>query len=414
MLFTVGRQTAFGFVTPQIVLFLASLGGPGRDVLIGLWSVIHFFPKFANAAQTSFGDALRGTGAQFRIFDVHVRQDYRRRSSILFRYYPALIRASLAAAHRSLQPVDGKAPDAVVISSDVEVIAFTIMRLWLHVARPAVVFLPFILTQRRSPLVNRLRLFYYRAIIRQVALAICHSQQEVNDYRRMFAGCGAEFAFIHWGCFVPSEADIIAAAGPLPRRQGHGIVVSAGKSGRDYPTLVAATSGLDCRTIIVSNDMASLVGVKQRGNVDIMQQCFGMDYLWQLLRADVVVVPLRVNDISAGQMVFVQAMALGRPLIVTAAASVGDYLEDGKTALLVPVGDKEALRAAITRLLSDRPLAEQLGRNARASFMSKLSEDRHIRQLVDTVQTHCGINPGIPGGPQAQLGQCSQTQLEIK
>lgn len=32
--------------------------------------------------------------------------------------------------------------------------------------------------------------------------------------------------------------------------------------------------------------------------------------------------------------------------------------------LLVPVGDKNALAAAINRLIEDRKLAEQLGRNA--------------------------------------------------
>ena len=366
--------------------------------------MIHFFPKFADADASPFGDALRATGAATRVFPVPVRQNYRKRSSILFRYYPALIAASVRAARTSL--FADPPPHAVVLSSDVEVFVFGLLRLWPGAAKARIVFLPFIFTDRASASVRRLRAIYYRAVMRMVSLAICHSRQEVDRYAGVFAGCGARFVFIPWGCHVPSAAEIVAAVGPLPPRSPGGVVVSAGKSGRDYPTLVAATRDLDCETVIVSNVDSSLLGVERSGKVEVLGACFGLEYLWQLLRADVVVVPLAIGNISAGQMVFIQAMALGRPVIVTGIQSVSDYLEDGRTALLVPLGDVAGLRAAIVRVLGDPALAAALGRNGQAEFRAALSEDRHLGRVVDAVEALCGIRtaPAMTGETLPHVG----------
>ncbi len=355
--------------------------------------MIHFFPRFSKrAGDTPFGDALRALGVAHRIIGTDVPQAYRTRLQLLLIGYPKLALSALSTAARSLLSRTGPPPDAAVISSDVEVLMFALVRALPFAARPRLVFTPFIYTQRTSSAVNHVRLLYYRFVMRRVSCAVCHSRLEVERYQALFAGCRTEFVFVPWGGYVPAPDEVLArasnqpAVGRLPR------VVSAGRSGRDYPALVRATENLSCHTVVICNERPALGGVTASETVEVLTACFGMDCLAQLLVAAVVVVPLRVEDISAGQMVLIQTMALGRPLVVTRTPTICDYLRDGDTALLVPRGDDCALTAAIKHLLDDPVAATKMGRRAQADYHARFSIEAHLRALVQVIESHCGMS----------------------
>jgi len=60
-----------------------------------------------------------------------------------------------------------------------------------------------------------------------------------------------------------------------------------------------------------------------------------------------------------------EAMACGRPAVVTDAGGMAEMVEDGRSGLCVPAGSPEALEAAIERLVTEPSLAQQLGAGAR-------------------------------------------------
>lgn len=61
-------------------------------------------------------------------------------------------------------------------------------------------------------------------------------------------------------------------------------------------------------------------------------------------------------------LAILEAMALGRPVVATNVGGIPEMVVDGVTGLLVPPHDPAALAVAITRLLTDHPLADTLAR----------------------------------------------------
>jgi glycosyltransferase involved in cell wall biosynthesis len=86
-----------------------------------------------------------------------------------------------------------------------------------------------------------------------------------------------------------------------------------------------------------------------------------------LAAADAIVAPYRDTLINRAKCPakVVQAMALGRPVVTSRVGQNLEYVEDGRSGLLVEPGDASELARALRTVLSDRALAAKLGRNAR-------------------------------------------------
>ena len=102
-------------------------------------------------------------------------------------------------------------------------------------------------------------------------------------------------------------------------------------------------------------------------------------------RARFVVLPLPYYTYSFGQMSLLIAQALGKAVIVTRVPGLLDYVEDGKTALLVDPYDVDDMRRKIAFLLSNPQVADELGREARKAAVSKYSEKQMSLGLRDAV-----------------------------
>ena len=99
------------------------------------------------------------------------------------------------------------------------------------------------------------------------------------------------------------------------------------------------------------------------------------------LRADAVDVAAAADVVTLTStreglgLTLIEAMAAGTPVIGTAVGGIPDVVDDGRTGLLVPPGDAEALAAAIERLLDDREEAARLARAAREEVASRFGVD---------------------------------------
>ena len=95
----------------------------------------------------------------------------------------------------------------------------------------------------------------------------------------------------------------------------------------------------------------------------------------------------------------IQAMLVGLPVVTTSAGSIGELALDGKTALVVPGQDVQALRGAIAQLLAEPALRVRLGSAARDHCVQRYSLE-HMLDRMESIFRGVVIG-AIPVVPEA-------------
>jgi len=98
----------------------------------------------------------------------------------------------------------------------------------------------------------------------------------------------------------------------------------------------------------------------------------------QLARAAVFCLPSHAEGLP---MAMLEAMAAGKPVLVTPVGGIPEAVRDGDNGLLVPVRDPAALAQALASLLGDAALARRIGLRARATIVARFSTEVVIGKL---------------------------------
>src|SRR5919204_55433 len=163
-----------------------------------------------------------------------------------------------------------------------------------------------------------------------------------------------------------------------------GLVFAGGDSMRDYQPLVEAARLVPAPVVIASRH-------RLRGPLPANVRAGPLPharFMRMLHRASIVVVPFP-NKLprSAGQQTYLNAMALGKLAIVTDGPGVTDYLEDGRTALIVPPGDAAALADALRWALdpANGPAIARIREQGRAVAHARFTPEAYVTRLLGVV-----------------------------
>jgi glycosyltransferase involved in cell wall biosynthesis len=96
-------------------------------------------------------------------------------------------------------------------------------------------------------------------------------------------------------------------------------------------------------------------------------------------RAAVVVVPSRGEGFG---MVALEAMERGRAVVASDVGGLPEIVADGRSGLLVPPGDVEALARAIVELAGDPVRAAELGAAGRVRALQEFSQERCTERIA--------------------------------
>lgn len=178
-------------------------------------------------------------------------------------------------------------------------------------------------------------------------------------------------------------------SGEADRQYGQGLhLFSGGNSQRDFSLLQEAVRGLEVPVVVASSWTPDTVQpdfeVAERTHTDFM-------HLMATSRA--VVLCLEPGERSTGQQTYLNAMALGRPTIVTDSDGVRDHIEDQITGVVVQP-TVEALRAAVRDVLDPlrHDFYQAMGDRARDAVLSSFTDEAYRRRLLEIVGPSVSAN----------------------
>jgi len=178
---------------------------------------------------------------------------------------------------------------------------------------------------------------------------------------------------------IPDGVPLIVMVARLERVKGHEIFFKAlakvAAASPDIRALCACderTPGEFDKTVRLARELGcgenllSFTGM--RGDVEKI-----------LAAADMVALPSLGSEGST--RVGLEAGASGKPVVASSVGCLPEVIIDGKTGLIVPPADPDALAAALSSLINDLARAKALGAAARARVVELYDEKRMIERL---------------------------------
>jgi phosphatidylinositol alpha-1,6-mannosyltransferase len=247
-----------------------------------------------------------------------------------------------------------------------------------------------------------------RAALRRAACVLANSRFTAGLVQR--AGVPAErIAIVHPGCDVErfrplppdpdvrrrllgarSKGPVILTVGGLVARKGHDMVIRALPRVRrrvpDVTYLVVGDGPERARLDALATELGVRGHVVFGGTVPAptLPQVYAL--------CDVFVMPSREepesNNVEGFGLVFLEANACAKPVVGGRSGGVAEAIVDGVTGLLVNPTVEDSIAESIVQLLSDRELAQRLGRQGRDRVCREFSWVRvaqRVRSILDDV-----------------------------
>lgn len=175
---------------------------------------------------------------------------------------------------------------------------------------------------------------------------------------------------------VPTEAPLVVCVARLsPEKDVRTLV-------RAMEPVAHAVAGATCVVAGEGGERAELEAlVRQLGLADRVRLIgFCRDSLSLMAAGDLFVLPSVTESFG---LVLLEAMSVNRPVVATGAGGPREIVEHGRTGLLVPPGDPQAMTQAMIDLLRSPERRLEMGRQARARFESEYTAGRMVRDTLE-------------------------------
>ncbi len=351
-------------------------------------------------------DALRrapGAGERYSLYglDEVAAMGFEVRHNLEPERAPGVVsRTAGSALHRGVRALGGYSGDfrtvlacraalsrADVVFSTVDTVGIPLALLArTGLVRTPIVYAAIGLPERLGQLGNRAARGLFESAYRRLHTIVAYGWGEVDALRTWLGEQGSKVVFVPFGVDTTYFA-------PQPDRPAEADVVSIGADPRrDFALLLRLAQRLPDRTfrIVASAEHAQVLHATTP-NVTVETDVPFPVVRDRLAAARVVVLPVRDNSYSGATTVLLQALATGKPVVVsrTAAIARGYHLEDELNCRLVPPGELDALEQAVSGLLADEERAAALGARARDIAERHLTWDRYAGAIRDLLLAAC-------------------------
>ena len=161
-------------------------------------------------------------------------------------------------------------------------------------------------------------------------------------------------------------------------------IYSTGWAHRDWETLIFALSELPYRAILSTNNKLDIPD-ECRNRIEVIPIKSPEEGRKIMADARIVTLSFEETNLPSGPLVLLDAMVMGKPLVVTDVNGTRDYVNNGKTALVVPPKNKEAMKKSIKKIMED----SELRRNIIQAARTMAGEQFTIGNLFHKIEEVC-------------------------
>lgn len=172
--------------------------------------------------------------------------------------------------------------------------------------------------------------------------------------------------------FAPADPVVLCVTGLMPgdeRRGIHYLIAAMKKVRNEFPRARLVVVGEGKLRPVLNKSAVELLG---DGGALFVGRVTGDELALHYAMCDLFAFPTTYEPFG---FVVQEAMASGRPVVVSDIPGVGEMVVHGKTGLKPPPRDHVALAEAIISLLRDDKLRQHMGRNARESLEGRTWSD---------------------------------------
>lgn len=187
---------------------------------------------------------------------------------------------------------------------------------------------------------------------------IVFSKNEIDYYSKIFKMPKEKFQFENLG---------INKIKIKKEYNENNYIIAPGRSNRDYEFLIKAIENEKYNIKIICDELPN----EKYKNIKIYNNIMGDNYYSMLNNAYCVIIPLKDENISSGQLVLLQAMQLKKPIIVTEANGINDYITNGYNGFIIKKSKEELLKAL--KKLDNPEIYKMISDNAYKEYMEKYS-----------------------------------------
>jgi len=213
---------------------------------------------------------------------------------------------------------------------------------------------------------------------------IVFSSLERELYHEAFGIPTSKIEMVYWGVGEPTMAQ------PETPLESGDYICAVGGNARDYPTLMTAMERIPEIPLAVVLRPHNLVGLKTPPNVRVhVNRSLGeSNNIIKFSRF--MVLPLAGTDVPCGHVTLVNAMLLGKAMVITNSSGVHDYIQEDGNALTCEANSPEALAARIRELWNDPARSARLGVDGRRFAETQCSETS-MQENLDRVLREFGV-----------------------
>lgn len=206
-----------------------------------------------------------------------------------------------------------------------------------------------------------------RSLLAETDLIVCFARSQTLYWQKVYGYSNTRF--------IPFGIDVESYTANYTY---YPYIFSGGRSDRDYATLIKALYMLRSKlksikiyiaygkdTITFKNPLLIIPQQNSQLHVRLFYELPHKLYIKLLSKAMLMILPLRSAYYATGHTSLLEAMALGKAVIVSNIPSVMDYVVNWKTGVLFKPGDHLDLKDKIEYLLENQGYIVKLGMRAR-------------------------------------------------